>query len=397
MIYLSNKRKTSQTDTISKIYNVMTEELSSLDWEDILDTLQQQKCILFLGSGAYKSPGTPNIEAALSDWLDAKNPDNPLIHFYSSDGFFLFRKNRFKRRVISKIKEFYNQPFPEIEEEFKKLAQIPFNMILSITPDNILTRTFDLAGFDYHSDFYFRHRKAPDFFEKPTKEKPLIYNLLGNIEEPESIILTHGDFFDYLNSVFIGSSMNADLRFELENAERYIFLGLPYEKWYFQLLLRILSMHSDKLKEIERLALTEFAHPHLRELYTEEFKIEFIPSNLSLFIEQLHAKCEEANILKEKTSNTPTNEASHHISISSIRELIGKNQTEEAINNLKIIFSSGGTKNQQNLNNLTILHNRFNILKQRYKIGTIYHQDFMVENNQVVEQLIGLISKVELA
>jgi len=156
-------------------------------------------------------------------------------------------------------------------------------------------------------------------------------------------------------------------------------------------------MHSDKLKEIERLALTEFAHPHLRELYTEEFKIEFIPSNLSLFIEQLHAKCEEANILKEKTSNTPTNEASHHISISSIRELIGKNQTEEAINNLKIIFSSGGTKNQQNLNNLTILHNRFNILKQRYKIGTIYHQDFMVENNQVVEQLIGLISKVELA
>lgn len=49
--------------------------------------------------------------------------------------------------------------------------------------------------------------------------------------------------------------MNSDLKDALERAERYIFLGLPYEKWYFQMVLRILSLHSDKLKEVERLAL----------------------------------------------------------------------------------------------------------------------------------------------
>lgn len=144
----------------------------NVDWEDVLDTLEEQKCVLFLGNGAYQAPGGGQIETALTNWLDARNPDHPLIRLYNPDGFFLFKKNRYKRKVIARIKEFYNQSFPETEQQFCRLAQLPFNMIFSLTPDNILARTFDTHGFEYHSDFYFRHRKAADKFEKPSKQKP---------------------------------------------------------------------------------------------------------------------------------------------------------------------------------------------------------------------------------
>ncbi len=247
---------TTQNKAGNPIFNV--------DWEDLLDTLEAEKCVLFLGSVAFEAPGGGSIETALRDWLEADEPDHPYIRLYNPDGFMLFRKNRFKRKVTTQIKDFYNQAFPETEALFRQLTEAPFSMIVTLTPDNLLARTFDTLGFDYQSDFYFRHRKAPEVFDRPTKEKPLIYNLLGNIEEPESIVLTHSDFFDYLESVFKSNSMNQDLKEELEGAERYIFLGLPYEKWYFQLLLRVLSMHSDKLKEVERLALREFEDPRLQ-------------------------------------------------------------------------------------------------------------------------------------
>jgi hypothetical protein len=370
------------------------QELKNIFWEDVLDTLQEEKCVLFLGQGAYKGITKGGIQEELMDWLDIQNPDHPHIRLYNPDGFYLFKKRRFKRKVIGKMKDFYNQSFPKTEEEFKKLAQIPFSMIFSITPDNLLARTFDELGFEYSSDFYFRHRKATEHFNKPTNDKPLIYNLLGNIEEPESLVLTHNDFFDYLDSIFKGNSMNDELKYELESAERYIFLGLPYEKWYFPLLLRVLSMHSDKLKEVERLALQEFENPHLHELYTQEFKIEFIPSEITLFIETLYQKCDEEGILKKIPEKQVLSNAGD-FNPQQIKSLIGEAKTKDAMEQLSSHFERYKVNNNKYANDLLVLRNRYNLLRQRELRGTIYPQDFAVENNQIVEQLLDLINIAE--
>ncbi len=370
-------------------------QIKNIFWEDILDTLQEEKCVLFLGQSAYKGINNNSFQKSLMEWLDIGNPDHPLIRLYNPDGFYLFKKRRFKRKVIARMKEFYNQPFPNTEKEFIKLAQIPFSMIFLMTPDNILTRTFDRIGFDYSSDFYFRHRKATDHFSKPISSKPLIYNLLGNIEEPESLILTHNDFFDYLDSIFKGNSMNDELKYELENAERYIFLGLPYEKWYFQLLLRVLSLHSDKLKEIERLALKEFENPDLHELYTQEFKIEFIPTEITSFIDTLYQKCKNEDLLKRlplKSSKIDDIDFNPQ----EIRNLIGEAKTIDAMEKLSSYFKRTKAINQKSVNDLLVLRNRYNILRQRELRGTIYPQDFGVENNQIIEQLLELINNSEV-
>ncbi|MDZ7868608.1 MAG: hypothetical protein U5L02_05275 [Rheinheimera sp.] len=89
-------------------------------------------------------------------------------------------------------------------------------------------------------------------------------------------MLTHeSDFFDYLESVFKANSMNQQPGDELEQMERFIFLGLPYEKWYFQLLLRVLAFHTDKFKDIERFALQEFENPNYRKSTPRSSKLSF--------------------------------------------------------------------------------------------------------------------------
>jgi len=367
--------------------------LTNVNWDDLLETLEAEKCVLFLGSGAFEAPGGGSIEGALRDWLDADNPNNSHIRQHNSDGFFLFRKSIFKRKVTAEIKKFYHQPFPETEALFGQLAQIPFSMIFSLTPDNLLSRTFDRLGFDYQSDFYFRNRKAPDGFERPTRKKPLIYNLLGNIEEPESIVLSHSDFFDYLQSVFIANSMNQDLKDELERAERYIFLGLPYEKWYFQLLLRVLSMHSDKLKEVERLALREFEDDRLHTIYTEEFKLEFFPCDVPLFVQTLHEKCAAANLLKQAPPPDPALAALPDLDYAQFSDLIASAKTEQAFKHLRAYLDRRRPRSLPLNNDLIVLQNRYNLLQQRARRGTILPQDLTVENNQVVEQLLELVTK----
>lgn len=366
---------------------------SNIDWEDILYTLGEGKCILFLGSNAYQAPNGGDIETALIKWLGVDQPDHPFIRLYNQDGFYLFKKNRYKRRVVAKIKEFYNQAFPALDEDFKKLAQIPFSAIFSLTTDNILARTFDSYDLSYSSDFYFRNRKTSEHFEKPSKDSPLIYNLLGNIEEPESLILTHNDFFDYLESIFIGNNMSEELRYEIEVAERYIFLGLPYEKWYFQLLLRILSMHSDKLKEIERLALREFEDQHLYEMYHKEFNIEFIPTDITGFISDLYSYCEKENLLKTISQNNVNEDGADLLSLQEVKNLIAKAETKKAISSLKAYLDQLRPRSLKLNNELIVLSHRYNMLMQRDKRGSIYPKDLIVENNQVVEQLLEVIAK----
>lgn len=369
--------------------------LENVDWEDILDTLSEQKCVLFLGSGAYQSPDGSDIEEALCKWLDASNPNHPEIRLFNPDGFYLFRKNRFKRKVIASIKEFYSQQFSKTENDFAKIAQIPFSMIFTLPFDNVLTRVFDQLGFEYQSDFYFKHRKAPEKFEKPNRNKPLVYNLLGNIEEPESLVLTHSDFFDYLDSVFKSNSMNQELKDELEKAERYIFLGLPYEKWYFQMLLRVLSLHSDKLKEIERTALKEFEDPRLHEIYTEEFKLDFIPTNTESFIDELFRRCNNEGILKPLPKIDLAEANLRLLSFDGIRELVGNAEVVDAMRHLKVQIDQRKAKSSKISNDLLVLRNRLNLLRQREIRGTIYPQDVSVEWNQIVEKLLELINQAE--
>lgn len=369
--------------------------MQNLDWHDILDTLKEQKCVLFLGRSAYQAVGGGDMSKALQQHLDVHNVENPNIRLYNADGFFLFRKNRYRRRVIAQMKDFYNQSFPETEALFTRLAQIPFNIIVTLTADNILARTFDTNGFDYYSDFYFKKRKASDHFELPTKQKPLIYNLLGNIEEPESLVLTHQDFFDYLNSVFVGNSMNDDLQETLESAERYIFLGLPYEKWYFQLLLRVLSLQSNsgKLQEVERLALKEFENPNLHQIYATEFKIEFIPSDITAFLHTLYQKCADGNILKALPKVDTRLAHLDNLSGDHIQNLVAQARMNDAFLHLHALLQQKVARTHPKYTEWIVLQNRYNLLRQREHLGTIDSRDLSVENNQVTEQFLQLLTK----
>ncbi len=128
----------------------------------------------------------------------------------------------------------------------KVLAQLPFPIYITTNPDNLLVAALKEAGKDPQVELcpwneYIEQagsisEQQPDY--RPAPERPLVYYLFGRLGEPDSLVITEDDSFDYL----IGVTSNKDLipsavRRKLADTA-LLFLGFQMEDWNFRVLYR---------------------------------------------------------------------------------------------------------------------------------------------------------------
>ncbi len=278
-------------------------------WEFLLGVLQQEQCVLFVGPQLLKHKTEGTIEQALiKHLLESSEADSPpfISKFYPGDKFFMLnmenRGDMSRWTFMRQYKEFFTQAsddFAPALDTLGKIAELPFSTIISLNPDDLLTKAF--AGrFNYHTDFY-NKKKPPQAYQRGTKEEPLIYYMRGEMNHDESMIITHSDLFDYLESIFAEQSMDHAFKEDLKNAKSFIFLGLPLEEWYMQLLLRVLNLHAVSTNII---ALKTFPEERafLKNVYEDVYNIEFHPYHGQEFINQLHDRCQEAGMMKQEVN-----------------------------------------------------------------------------------------------
>jgi hypothetical protein len=133
-------------------------------------------------------------------------------------------------------------------EPFAVLAQLPAPVYITTLHSRLLASALRNAGqapevklCRWHEDADWPEsvfNPEPDY--RPTPERPLIYHLLGTFDEPESLVLTEDDHFDFL----IGVTRNQDLvpavvRRRLSDSA-LMFLGFGLDEWDFRVLYRSL-------------------------------------------------------------------------------------------------------------------------------------------------------------
>lgn len=372
------------------------------DWNFITDTIRRRKCVLFIGPQVFSAPDGTSVEESLCRALDARNPAHPYISsFYDQDGFFLFRENKFRTRVISQLRDFFNGPFPEAEAIFEKVAQIPFQVVVTLMPDRLLPQIWQRQGVAHQSSFY-HHAQAAKPLEKPVSELPLFYNLLGWIEEDESLVLTHNDLFNYLESVFTGGHMNTDLKAELLQANNFIFLGLPFGKSYMQLLLRVLGIHADGAN-FDRIApAPEMLDSRTRSLYEQQFKIQFVEENVQSFVQEMHEHCAEKGLLRQPKPAAPTADVAPKMANTpdEIMDLVAYGETRRALESLRALLSparAAAAHFREHEMSAVLLMSRFENLERKAQAGTLYTQEDNVERAKITYDLAALINGVREA
>jgi hypothetical protein len=219
-----------------------------------------------------------------------KNRREYVDSYYENENLFLFKNENAKTDAYYEIvEELYQREYNE--ELYYKISQIPFHLIISISPDLFLPKTFEKFGLPYNFH-YFQKDQTQQNIPEPTKDSPLIYNLFGSIDDQESLILDHDDLFDYLSAILGKNKLPQVVQNTLSNAKTLIFFGFDLNKWYIQLLLRLLNLSKDK-DNFKSFALGTNTNKRIEEFCLKHFNIIFVSAIYKLTEKTL-------NILREK-------------------------------------------------------------------------------------------------
>jgi hypothetical protein len=129
-------------------------------------------------------------------------------------------------------------------EPYKVLAQLPLAIYITTNSNNLLAQALKEAGKDPQvaicpwneatEQMKSIYDTEPGY--QPTPQRPLVYHLFGRLNEPESIVLTEDDYFNFL----IGVTRNRD-QIPKDVLEAWVnsallFVGFQLDDWQFRVL-----------------------------------------------------------------------------------------------------------------------------------------------------------------
>ena len=353
-------------------------KLIPIDWDFLVSQIVKGRCVLFLGPDLLTDPEGPSFQQRLKAYLEAQN--GQALSYYSQDEFFSFKRKVQKRRTYNLIQQYFEEQAPQ--EIHELLAEIPFHLIISLSPDQLLPLSFGEAKFPY-SFAYYKIGKNPEPVPVSYTDQPLIYNLLGTFADDHSMVFSYEDLFSYLEGVFGAYKLPDTLRESLQRAEHLIFLGIQYDKWYMKLLLRLLKLHEEK--NVEACSDEGFWEGELRDFYEEHFEeINFFERGALSFVKQLHSECKKREALREVGISWKGNLQQQ------VRQAISKNFTLEALNHLREYARR--YKSEWN-NELALLAGQFSALEQDRRSKLIDYDKAEIRLAQLHKALLELAQR----
>ena len=118
----------------------------TINWEFIIDKLKAEQCLLVLGPEAYVAANGSTLQDELIRQLALPNNEN-IQKYYKEDGFFLFDDPYKRTLACHQVKAFYRSAQPG--ETIRQIAQLPFHVILTVTPDKVLPSAFEQLNFSF--------------------------------------------------------------------------------------------------------------------------------------------------------------------------------------------------------------------------------------------------------
>ncbi len=364
-------------------------EMGEYEWGDLLDGIKRQKCLIVIGPEIYTLPGQPSTEKRLAEYL-RRQADQ--LHIRVQDnGWFHLLPGYNEISPLRQVKEFYQQPNEQVENILRKLVRIRVPVVLSLNPDDKLRRAF--KGYSVSFENYVRNKPYREDQNLPAADYPVVFNLLGHIEDRNSLVLTYDDFYDYLKSIFTGNSMSPILKDVILKAEQFLFLGIPFDQWYDHLFMRILRQ-TDENQKVQR-----FAVP-LKSGYLDscegQYVIRFVEKDIAAFLDELIQHCEREGESLLRPLPTETGEAapddnSHEQFFSLLNELLSERRLQDVYDTVKKVLTNTGEAGRNLLSKFVLLKGRYTDLEEQYSLGLLKRDDYDIEATKLSKSFIDAI------
>lgn len=129
------------------------------------------------------------------------------------------------------------------------LAGLPFPVYICTTPDSLLIEALKAHGKAPELELCRWNRYLeglPSVFERepgyrPTPERPLVYFMFGHLDEPDSLVVTVNDYFDFLLGFASNQHLIPAVITRALTDSALLLLGFHVDDWPFRALYRIVS------------------------------------------------------------------------------------------------------------------------------------------------------------
>jgi hypothetical protein len=182
--------------------------------EAIAPAIQEGHCLLFVGSGLHAGPPEgsaytypeeirPLSAPALSKRLAEKTAFLENEAFAEDDDANLLRTSLYfemdtsRAQLIAEIKkavQIGKEPSPLL----KALASLDFGVIMTTNYDQLFEAALERFGKKPQVAIYNKERVATPEVGLPERMKPILIKLHGDIEKPESVVVTDEDYIDFV-------------------------------------------------------------------------------------------------------------------------------------------------------------------------------------------------------
>lgn len=229
--------------------------LKEVDWDDLLNSIDEHKCTPFIGAGACAGWIPLGSEIA-GEWAEKYN--YPL-----GDSGQLARVAQFLG--IDRGNDMY--PKIQLSRRFKQIVPPDFsnltyqNSVHAVLADLSLP-VYITTNYDEFMEAALRSRrrnpdrefckwnKFPEIAEeksvfetpdyKPSEDRPLVYHLHGHIDTPQSMVLTESDYIDFIINLYKEGETNVLPRVirKALAATSLLFIGYSLEDINFRIIFR---------------------------------------------------------------------------------------------------------------------------------------------------------------
>jgi hypothetical protein len=275
----------------------------------LVSHLQKGKCILVLGPEFINIDGdNKDFKGSVHNYLAEYKLKNRNARYLSEDGFFFFNDNASQDReekelILSEVADFYRGL--TISCSYEKLARIPFNAVISLSPDTLMRACYDkiekkctykkytVAGFQDDEAFTGEHMR-----------KPLIYNLCGDPDEEDGLVFIFENLFKFLDRLFQNSPF-PNFQARIQNARSFIFVGFSYEKWYLKLIFYLIKKIRTGEPVDSKYAIFDYAEDlstQKIDFFTYHFGMVFSREKQIDFIDALYESCKKEGLIFDRAS-----------------------------------------------------------------------------------------------
>jgi TIR domain/SIR2-like domain len=268
--------------------------------KDIIADIKRENCVLIIGPDMVDF-GEKSFFETMCSYLMGSGSQPSIIdiapqYVFPNEELLQLMPSVKETKLLRMMEEFYHKQ-TAFDIPLTKISQIPFHLIISLMPDDRLQNIFQKQNLEYNYAHYPREN-SPKQIEKPTIQKPLIYNLLGDFNELDAII-TFDHLFNFLSGIMGKRELPLVLQETLKRARTFIFLGVHFEKWYVQLLLRIITTDEKKDKYT---ILRKNSNKEVSTFVARRLELDFLETEPLSFLDELYNGCKKLDLLKRKTT-----------------------------------------------------------------------------------------------